>query len=166
MSYELNRKLAAWRPPLEASADIDAVTASIIRGAMETYCFEATEYLARAASSAIINQSNERNASTIDAHGRLAAHSIGTPHLTFVTQLPVRYCLMNFEEFEVGIGDVFLSNDPDYGGGHLPDYCVYSPIFSDDGELICFQTSFCFQNCIRFQTSCFQIWISGKRWLV
>ena len=139
MSFELNRKLAAKRSPLETSATIDPVTASIIRGAMETYCFEAAEYLARAASSAIINQSNERNAVVIDANGRLAAHSIGTPHLTFVTQLPVRYCLMNREEFDLGPGDVFVSNDPDYGGGHLPDYCVYAPVFTDEGELICFQ---------------------------
>lgn len=140
MSFELNRKLAAKRPPLETAAHVDAVTAGIIRGAMETCCFEATEYLARAASSAIINQSNERNASVIDANGRLAAQSIGTPHLTFVTQLPVRYCLMNMEDFDVGPGDVFVSNDPDYGGGHLPDYCVYGPVYDEAGELICFQT--------------------------
>ena len=140
MSFALNRKLAAKRPPLETAAAIDAVTAGIIRGAMETCCFEATEYLARAASSAIINQSNERNASVIDANGRLAAQSIGTPHLTFVTQLPVRYCLMNMADFDVGPGDVFVSNDPDYGGGHLPDYCVYGPVYDAAGELICFQT--------------------------
>jgi N-methylhydantoinase B len=140
MSFELNRKLAAKRPPLDTDAEIDGVTASIVRGAMETCCFEAAEYLGRAASSAIINQSNERNASIIDAHGRLAAQSIGTPHLTFVTQLPVRYCLMNIEDFDVGPGDVFVSNDPDYGGGHLPDYCVYGPVYDDAGELICFQT--------------------------
>ena len=45
----------------------------IIRGALETISFEAATHLGRAASSTIINQSNERNASVIDAHGRLAA---------------------------------------------------------------------------------------------
>lgn len=140
MSFELNRKLAARRPPLPTSATVDAVTAGIIRGGLETFCFEAAEFLGRAASSAIINQSNERNAAVIDAHGRLAAHSIGTPHLTFVTQLMVRWSLMNVDEYDMGPGDIFVSNDPDYGGGHLPDYCVYGPVFDDEGELICFQT--------------------------
>jgi len=59
------------------------VTAGIIRGAFETVCFEAATHLGRSASSAIINQSNERNGSVIDSHGRLAAVSVGTPQLLF-----------------------------------------------------------------------------------
>ena len=136
MSYELNRRLAAKRAPLPTQSNVDPVSASIIRGAMDTVCFESCEYLARAASSPIINQSNERNASIVDAHGRLAACSIGTPHLTFVSQMPVRYGLEMYDEFDWGAGDVFVGNDPDHGGGHLPDYVVYGPIFDDAGELI------------------------------
>lgn len=139
MSYELNNKLAARREPLATSADIDPVTASIIRGALETVCFEAATHLGRAASSPIINQSNERNASIIDAHGRLASGSIGTPHLTFVSQLTVRYGLDQLEEYDWGPGDVFLGNDPDYGGGHLPDYNVYAPVYDKNGELVLVQ---------------------------
>lgn len=139
MSFELNRRLAAKREPLLTSANIDPVTAGIIRGAFETVCFEAATHLARAASSAIINQSNERNASLIDAHGRLASGSIGTPHLTFVSQLTVRYGLEHFEDYDWGPGDVFVGNDPDHGGGHLPDYNVYAPVFDDTGELVLIQ---------------------------
>lgn len=139
MSFELNRALAAKRPPLPTRANIDPVSASIIRGAMETICFEAATHLGRAASSAIINQSNERNGSIVDAHGRLAGAAIGTPHLTFITPLTVRYGLMHFEDYDWGPGDVFLANDPDYGGGHLPDYDVYAPVFDDNGELIMVQ---------------------------
>jgi N-methylhydantoinase B len=139
MSFELNRKLAARRGPLPTAANIDPVTAAIIRGAMETVCFEAATHLGRAASSPIINSSNERNASIIDAHGRLAAVSIGTPHLTFVSQLPVRYGLSMYEAFDWGPGDVFVGNDPDYGGGHLPDYLVYAPVYDAAGELLLVQ---------------------------
>ena len=139
MSFELNRKLAAKRPPLVTSANIDPVTATIIRGAFDTVCFEAATHLGRAASSAIINQSNERNAAIIDSSGRLAAASIGTPHLTFVSQLTVRYGLDFFEEYDWGPGDVFVGNDPDYGGGHLQDYNVYAPVFDDNGELVLVQ---------------------------
>ncbi len=139
MTFELNRKLAAKRPALRTSANVDPVTANIIRGALETVCFEAATHLGRAASSAIINQSNERNGSIVDAHGRLAVGSIGTPHLTFVSQLTVRYGLECLEEFDWGPGDVFLGNDPDYGGGHLPDYNVYAPVYDDKGELVLIQ---------------------------
>jgi N-methylhydantoinase B len=140
MSFELNRKLAARRDPLPTTAEIDSVTADIIRGAFETVCFESATFLGRAASSPIINQSNERNAAIVDAHGRLAMGAVGTPHLTFVNQMETRWGLMNQERYQWGPGDVFLANDPDHGGGHLPDYCVYGPVYSDDGELICIQT--------------------------
>jgi len=139
MSFELNHRLAARRPPLPTPATVDAVTASIIRGAFETVCFEAATHLGRAASSPIINQSNERNGSIIDAHGRLAGVSVGTPHLLFISQLTVRYGLQLFKQYDWGPGDVFLGNDPDYGGGHLPDYNVYAPVFDDKGELVLIQ---------------------------
>jgi N-methylhydantoinase B len=140
MSFELNRKLAARRDPLPTTVEIDQVTADIIRGAFETVCFEANTFLGRAASSPIINQSNERNASIVDGHGRLAMGAVGTPQLTFVNQMETRWGLMNQDRYDWGPGDVFVGNDPDHGGGHLPDYCVYGPIYDDKGELICIQT--------------------------
>ena len=90
MSYEINRRLAARRPALETAAEIDSVTAGIIRGSFETICFETATHLGRAASSAIINQSNERNGSIMDAHGRLAGLSVGIPQLLFISPLSVR----------------------------------------------------------------------------
>ncbi|MBW2390593.1 MAG: hydantoinase B/oxoprolinase family protein, partial [Deltaproteobacteria bacterium] len=93
MSFEINRRLTATRPPLECTASVERVTADIIRGAFETICFETAIHLGRAASSAIINQSNERNASIIDGHGRLAAISVGIPQLLFISPLAVRWGL-------------------------------------------------------------------------
>jgi N-methylhydantoinase B len=139
VSFELNRRLVARRPALETAATVDAVTASIINGALETVCFEVATHLGRAASSAIINQSNERNASIIDANGRLAAISVGIPQLLFVSPLAVRWGLENFAQDDWGPGDVFVGNDPDYGGGHLPDYTVYAPLFDDSGKLVLIQ---------------------------
>ena len=52
------------RPP------VDAVTASVIRSAMETICFEMATYVSRTATTPILNQSNERNATILDATGR------------------------------------------------------------------------------------------------
>ena len=138
----LTRSTGDWSGPrqaLETSAEIDSVTAGIIRGAFETICFETATHLGRAASSAIINQSNERNASIMDAHGRLAGLSVGIPQLLFISPLAVRWGLEHFEIDDWGPGDVFVGNDPDHGGGHLPDYNVYAPCFDADGGLLAIQ---------------------------
>ena len=139
MSFEVNRRLVARRPPLATPASVDPVTAGILRGAFETICFEVATHLGRCASSAIINQSNERNASVIDAHGRLAGISVGIPQLLFISPLTVRYGLENREADAWGPGDVLVGNDPEHGGGHLPDYNVYAPVFDERGDVVVIQ---------------------------
>jgi len=139
MSFERNKRLSKRRSALEATADIDGVTAGIVRGAFETTCYEVATHLGRSASSAIINQSNERNASIIDGHGRLAGISVGIPQLLFISPMSVRYGLEFREVDDWGPGDVFVGNDPDAGGGHLPDYNVYAPVFDGDGEIVAIQ---------------------------
>ncbi len=139
MTFEVNRRLVAPRAPVPTGAEIDAVTASILRGAFETTCFEVATHLGRCASSAIINQSNERNGSIMDAHGRLAGLSVGIPQLLFISPLSVRYGLEHFEADDWGPGDVFLGNDPEHGGGHLPDYNVFAPVFDELGKLVAIQ---------------------------
>jgi N-methylhydantoinase B len=110
------------------------VSAEVIRSAMETVCFEMAVFVSRTATTPILNQSNERNASILDRHGRLAAVSVGIPQLMLSSSLPVRYALDLFGT-DIHDGDVFLANDPYCGGGHLPDYNVFAPVFAD-GRLV------------------------------
>jgi hypothetical protein len=35
---------------------------------------------------------------------------------------------------DAGIVDVFVANDPYHGGGHLPDYNVFAPVFAADAD--------------------------------
>ena len=94
------------------------------------------EYVSRTATTPILNQSNERNATILDAKGRLAALSVGIPQFMLTSTLPVRFALdfLGVDEFREG--DVFVANDPYHGGGHLPDYNVFAPVFGTrrDGE--------------------------------
>src|SRR6266542_2737664 len=103
-----------------------------VRGTVETICFEMATYVSRTATTPILNQSNERNATILDARGRLAALSVGIPQFMLTSTLPVRFALeyLGVEEFHEG--DVFAANDPYHGGGHLPDYNVFAPVFGDD----------------------------------
>src|SRR5712675_69672 len=124
-------RLAGSRARLSDSRAVDPVTAEVIRGGMETVCFEMAEYVSRTATTPILNQSNERNATVLDASGRLAALSVGIPQFMLTSTLPVRFALefLGTEEFREG--DVFVANDPYHGGGHLPDYNVFAPVFAD-----------------------------------
>src|SRR5438552_11303810 len=124
-------RLAGSRGRLSESRAVDPVTAEVIRGGMETVCFEMAEYVSRTATTPILNQSNERNATVLDASGRLAALSVGIPQFMLTSTLPVRFALDFLGADEFHEGDVFVANDPYHGGGHLPDYNVFAPVFAD-----------------------------------
>jgi N-methylhydantoinase B len=114
---------------------IDLVTAEVIRSAMETICFEMATYVSRTATTPILNQSNERNATILDGQGRLTALSVGIPQFMLSSTLPVRFAI-EFFGGDLKPGDVIIANDPYHGGGHLPDFNVFAPVFSHDGELL------------------------------
>ena len=126
-------QLAGSRGRLSERPTVDQVTAEVIRGAMETICFEMAVYVSRTATPPILNQSNERNATILDAQGRLAALSVGIPQFMLTSTLPVRFALDFLGPDEFHEGDVFVANDPYHGGGHLPDYNVFAPVFASDG---------------------------------
>src|SRR5213594_2600208 len=82
----------------------DPITTEIILGAFETIRYEMATHVSLTATTPILNQSNERNATILDGTGQLAALSVG---------------------------DVLVANDPYHGGGHLPDYNTFAPVFHD-----------------------------------
>lgn len=118
-----------------SSVEIDPVTAAVVRSALETVCFEMATYVSRTATTPILNQSNERNATILDETGRLGALSVGIPQFMLSSTLPVRYALDLFGD-DLVPGDVIIANDPYHGGGHLPDFNVFAPVFDDDGALL------------------------------
>jgi len=139
-----SEQLAQCIRPTLRSDSVDPVTAEVIRGAMETIAFEMATHVSLTATTPILNQSNERNASILDATGRLAAISVGVPQLMLTSTLPVRFALRFYGTDGLHDGDVLLANDPYHGGGHLPDYNVFAPVFHD-GELVLFVSIQCHQ---------------------
>lgn len=123
------------RPAPRRARRIDPVEAEIIRGAMETVCFEMATHVSLTATTPILNQSNERNATILDGRGALAALSVGIPQFMLSSTLPVRFALEFFGPEGLYEGDVLVGNDPYHGGGHLPDYNIFAPVFAG-GELV------------------------------
>jgi N-methylhydantoinase B len=122
-------RLAGRRDRLAVDGAVDPITAEVVRHVLETVCFEMATYVSRTATTPILNQSNERNATILDGRGRLAALSVGIPQFMLTSTLPVRFALEFLGVEEFGPGDVFVANDPYHGGGHLPDYNVFAPAF-------------------------------------
>jgi N-methylhydantoinase B len=120
----------------KASRGFDPVTAEIIRGAMETICYEVATHVSLTATTPILNQSNERNATILDGRGRLSALSVGIPQFMLSSTLPVRFALEFFGPDGFADGDVLVANDPYHGGGHLPDYNVFAPLVVDGKVLL------------------------------
>ena len=130
------RKLKRVPPRIKTPrATSDPVLAEIIRGAMETVCYEMATHVSLTATTPILNQSNERNATILDGRGALAALSVGIPQFMLSSTLPVRFALEFFGADGLYDGDVLVANDPYHGGGHLPDYNIFAPVFHR-GELV------------------------------
>src|SRR6476646_10419904 len=164
-------ELAGHRGKLAEGAAVDPVTAEVIRGAMETVCWEMATYVSRTATTPILNQSNERNATIIDAKGRLAALSVGIPQFMLTSTLPVRFALEFLGVDEFRPGDVFVANDPYHGGGHLPDYNVFAPVHVD-GKLVLVASIQCHHGDTGgavpggYNVTAADIWGEGVRWPV
>jgi N-methylhydantoinase B len=160
--------LAGSRPRLAQPGEVDPITAGVVRSAMETVCFEMATYVSRTATTPILNQSNERNATILDRNGRLVALSVGIPQFMLTSTLPVRFALDFFGD-DIHEGDVFVGNDPYHGGGHLPDYNVFAPVFAG-GRLVCIASIQCHHGDTGgsspggYNVSATEVWAEGVRW--
>src|SRR5437773_6512372 len=105
----------------------DPITTEIILGAFETICYEMATHVSLTATTPILNQSNERNATILDGTGQLAALSVGIPQFMLSSTLPVRFAVEFFGEGGLFDGDVLVANDPYHGGRPLPDYNIFAP---------------------------------------
>ena len=85
---------AAVKP--KKAAKVDPITAEVIRGALETIAFEMAIHVSRTATTPILNQSNERNATIMDWQGRLAALSVGIPQFMLSSMGPITFALNFF----------------------------------------------------------------------
>jgi N-methylhydantoinase B len=132
----------AKRPQGAQKKPIDPITAEVIRGALETIAFEMAIHVSRTATTPILNQSNERNATIMDWRGRLAALSVGIPQFMLSSMGPVQFAIDFFGADGFKEGDVVACNDPYHGGGHLPDWSIFSPVFYK-GELVLFASIQC-----------------------
>jgi len=109
----------------------DRITVSVVQHRCVAIVAEMGEAMLRTAYSQILNSSRDFSTALCDGAGRLVAQAEHVP--IHVGGLPwaVRSVLDAFAG-RIGPGDVYVLNDPYFGGNHLPDLTVLVPVFAGD----------------------------------
>ncbi len=111
--------------------DVDPITASVIQHRLVAIAEEMGEAMLRTSYSQILNSSRDFSTAICGDRGRLVAQAEHIP--VHVGALP--WAVKSVAEFfgdDVYPGDVFLLNDPYFGGSHLPDLTAFVPVFAHD----------------------------------
>lgn len=111
----------------------DAITLEIIQNSLQAIADEMFAALRKTAMSAIIYEVLDAGTGITDAEGNLASSGAGIPGFVGVLDKAVKRILeMHDKPGDIEPGDVFITNDPYYGGvTHLNDSVLLMPVFVD-----------------------------------
>ncbi|MEE9429342.1 MAG: hydantoinase B/oxoprolinase family protein [Paracoccaceae bacterium] len=115
----------------------DPITLEIIQNSLQAAADEMFAAMRKTAMSSIIYEVLDMGTGITDAKGLIASSGAGIPAFIGVLDKSVQVMLKKFDKpGEINPGDVFITNDPYYGGvTHLNDLVLAMPVFVD-GELI------------------------------
>jgi 5-oxoprolinase (ATP-hydrolysing) len=94
---------------------------------------EMGEMLRRTALSVNVKERLDFSCALLDAGGRLV---VNAPHIP-VHLGALGLCVRKLREaLSLAPGDVVVTNHPAFGGSHLPDVTVVTPVYADAGDLL------------------------------
>ena len=108
---------------------LDAVELEILRGSLQSVAKEMGATLGRTAFSPNIKERKDFSCALFDAEGEMVSQAEHIPVHLGSMPLSVKESL---REFTFTDGDMILLNDPYWGGTHLPDITLITPIFCGD----------------------------------
>lgn len=115
--------------------DTDPATFQVVKSALYCAAEEMKIVLARTAYSPLLKVAGDYSCGLFDVRGEMVAQGPDLPIHLGSMPLAVKAVIGAFEHFEPG--DVFIHNDPYFGGSHLPDVNVVRPAFHE-GRLLGF----------------------------
>ena len=116
------------------TAGSDPITLAVVEHRLESIAQEMTEAMLRTAMSQILNSSRDFSTAILDGDCQLVAQGEGIP--VHVSALPVAgAAVRDYFGEDISDGDLFILNDPYFGGSHLPDITIIRPIFHE-GRLL------------------------------
>ena len=114
----------------------DPITLEIIQSSLQAIGDEMFAALRKTAMSAIIYEVLDMGTGITDGEGNLASSGAGIPSFVGVLDKAVKRIIELNERDDIRPGDVFVTNDPFYGGvTHLNDVVLAMPVFAD-GQLV------------------------------
>ena len=114
----------------------DPITRSVVAHRLESIAREMADVMIRTSMSQILNSSRDFSTAILDAKAQLIAQGEGIPvHISALP--PAVEAVSEYFGDEINEGDLFILNDPYFGGSHLPDITAIYPIFRD-GSLLFF----------------------------
>ncbi|HEY7551491.1 MAG TPA: hydantoinase B/oxoprolinase family protein [Hyphomicrobiaceae bacterium] len=115
----------------DATNGTDPATFEIVKNSLYKIAEEMRVVLAKTAYSPILKSAGDFSCGLFDANGSMVAQGPDLPiHLGSMPDA-VRAVVAAFGA-DVHNGDVFIHNDPYFGGSHLPDVNVVRPAFHDE----------------------------------
>ncbi len=112
----------------EGPAYDDPITLAVVEPRLESIAREMTEAMLRTAMSQILNSSRDFSTAILDGDCQLVAQGEGIP--VHISALPVAgAAVRDYFGDDIADGDLFILNDPYFGGSHLPDITIIRPIF-------------------------------------
>ena len=112
----------------------DPITLEIIQNSLQSAADEMFAAMKKTAMSSIIYEVLDMGTGITDAKGEIACSGAGIPAFVGVLDKAVTVIVEKFDQpGAVEPGDVFITNDPYYGGvTHLNDIVVVMPVFAED----------------------------------
>jgi len=114
---------------------VDPITLEVVRNALASVAEEMGATLRRTAYSPNIKEREDCSCAIFDGSGRMVAQAEHIPVHLGSMPASVRAALDRFPPEKLEEGDIIIVNDPFFGGTHLPDITLISPVFYD-GELV------------------------------
>ena len=94
---------------------------------------EQAQALLRTAFGSVVREAGDLSAGVYDLKGQMLAQAVtGTPGHVNTMAMAVGHFLERFPVETMKPGDVFVTNDPWMGTGHLFDYVTLTPAFRDE----------------------------------
>ena len=113
----------------------DPATFEVVKNALYCAAEEMKVVLAKTAYSPLLKVAGDYSCGLFDVAGEMVAQGPDLPIHLGSMPLAVKAVIRAFPQFEPG--DIFIHNDPYFGGSHLPDVNVVMPAFHD-GTLLGF----------------------------
>ena len=120
------------RVDVAPGGELDPILAVVLGKKIEAIAKEMSLVLERTARSPLF-QVKDFCTAVLDERARILSQEEGLPQMAYAIVHSLEHLIKFFGD-DIHRGDVFIQNDPYYGGNHAPDTCIFMPVFVD-GEI-------------------------------